>query len=444
MRKMQRIAALGLAGAMALSLAACGGSGDSTADTASTAESTASSTEATAESTGSGDEAVTLTWALWDKDSTSQWSALADTYTASHPNVKFDMVDLGSTDYMTQLATQLAGANGELDIVSIKDIPGYANLINLGVLEPLNSTLDIDTSKFNGVIEQLTAEDGNYYAVPFISSFWVVYYNKDIFDQAGIEYPTNDMTMEEWDAKIREVNEKTGVYGNIYHTWRSTVSLFGILDGKNTIIDGKYDFMKPTYDMVIAQQKDGICMDYGYLKTSSLHYSAAFENQQCAMVNMGSWFISTLEAYMKDAETKFNWGIVKYPHPAGAEAGSTLGTVTSLAINADSPKAEAAADFINWCVSEEGAQAIAKTGTFPACGSAATAEIIKSTEGFPEDSNSVDALTTSNVYLEMPYTQYASDIETILNAEHDAIMTMSETVDEGIQNMNDQVPAVLG
>ena len=92
-------------------------------------------------------------------------------------------------------------------------------------------------------------------------------------------------------------------------------------------------------------------MDYGYLKTSSLHYSAAFENQQCAMVNMGSWFISTLEAYMKDAETKFNWGIVKYPHPAGAEAGSTLGTVTSLAINADSPKAETAADFINWCVS---------------------------------------------------------------------------------------------
>ena len=31
-----------------------------------------------------------------------------------------------------------------------------------------------------------------------------------------------------------------------------------------------------------------------------------------------------------------------------------------------------------------------------------------------------------------------------MNAEHDAIMTMSETVDEGIQNMNDQVPAVLG
>ena len=326
-------------------------------------------------------------------------------------------------------------------------IPGYANLINLDYLKPLNEVLTRDTGDFNGTIEQLTTDDGNFYAVPFRSDFWVLYYNKDLFDKAGVEYPSNDLTMEDYDALARKMTSGSGdtkVYGCHYHTWRSAASLFSILDGKNTIIDGKYDFMKPTYDMVIAQQKDGICMDYGYLKTSSLHYSAAFENQQCAMVNMGSWFISTLEAYMKDAETKFNWGIVKYPHPAGAEAGSTLGTVTSLAINADSPKAEAAADFINWCVSEEGAQAIAKTGTFPACGSAATAEIIKSTEGFPEDSNSVDALTTSNVYLEMPYTQYASDIETILNAEHDAIMTMSETVDEGIQNMNDQVPAVLG
>lgn len=445
MRKMQRIAALGLAGAMALSLAACGGSGDSTA---STAESTASSTEATAESTGSGDEAVTLTWALWDKDSTSQWSALADTYTASHPNVKFDMVDLGSTDYMTQLATQLAGANGELDIVSIKDIPGYANLINLGVLEPLNTTLDVDASKFNGIIEQLTADDGNYYAVPFISSFWVVYYNKDIFDANNIEYPTNDMTMEQWDAKIREVSEKTGVYGNIYHTWRSTVSLFGILDGKNTIIDGNYDFLKPYYEMILKEQQDGVVPNYGEQKTSGLHYSGAFENGQAAMCNMGSWFLATMQKYNAEASANgvqpVNFGIVKYPHPDGAPAGSTLGTVTSLAINANSTKKEAAADFLNWCASEEAAEALAATGNFPAVSSDKTSEIIASTDGFPNDENSKEALKTTAVYLEMPLSDKASEIETILNTEHDAIMTESETVDEGIANMNEQVQAILG
>ena len=343
---------------------------------------------------------------------------------------------------------QLAGANGELDIVSIKDIPGYANLINLGVLEPLNTTLDVDASKFNGIIEQLTADDGNYYAVPFISSFWVVYYNKDIFDANNIEYPTNDMTMEQWDAKIREVSEKTGVYGNIYHTWRSTVSLFGILDGKNTIIDGNYDFLKPYYEQVLSEQADGVIPNYGEQKTSGLHYSGAFQNGQAAMCNMGSWFIATMQKYNEEPKGNgvepVNFGIVKYPHPDGAPAGSTLGTVTSLAINANSTKKEAAADFLNWCASEEAAEALAATGNFPAVSSDKTSEIIASTDGFPNDENSKEALKTTAVYLEMPLSDKASEIETILNTEHDAIMTESETVDEGIANMNEQVQALLG
>lgn len=448
MRKMQKIAALGLAGTMALSLAACGGSGDSTADTASTAESTASSTEATAESTGSGDEAVTLNWALWDKDSTAYWQALADGYMESHPNVTIEMTDLGSTDYMTQLATQLAGGNGELDVLSIKDIPGYSNLINLGMLEPLSGKLTTDESKFNGVLEQLTAQDGNYYAVPFRSDFWVVYYNKDIFDQAGIEYPTNDMTMADFDAKIREVNEKAGVYGNIYHTWRSTTTLFGILDGQHTIIDGNYDFLKPYYEQVLSEQADGVIPNYGEQKTSGLHYSGAFENGQAAMCNMGSWFIATLQKYNAEAASNgvqpVNFGIVKYPHPDGAPAGSTLGTVTSLAVNANSEKKEAALDFVNWCASEDGAKCVAAVGTFPAVASDETNKIISSTDGFPSDDASLEALNTTAIYLEMPLSDKASEIETILNTEHDAIMTESETVDEGIANMNEQVQALLG
>ena len=249
-------------------------------------------------------------------------------------------------------------------------------------------------------------------------------------------------------AKIREVSEKTGVYGNIYHTWRSTVSLFGILDGKNTIIDGNYDFLKPYYEMILKEQQDGVVPNYGEQKTSGLHYSGAFENGQAAMCNMGSWFLATMQKYNAEASANgvqpVNFGIVKYPHPDGAPAGSTLGTVTSLAINANSTKKEAAADFLNWCASEEAAEALAATGNFPAVSSDKTSEIIASTDGFPNDENSKEALKTTAVYLEMPLSDKASEIETILNTEHDAIMTESETVDEGIANMNEQVQAILG
>ena len=53
-------------------------------------------------------------------------------------------------------------------------------------------------------------------------------------------------------------------------------------------------------------------------------------------------------------------------------------------------------------------------------------------------------MKTTAVYLEMPLSDKASEIETILNTEHDAIMTESETIDEGIANMNEQVQALLG
>ena len=448
---MRKFLALSMASAMALSLAACGGAPSSSSaatDTAGTAST--SSAASTAEGASASGEAVTLNWAIWDKDTTAYWKAMADGYMAANPNVTIEMTDLGSTDYLTQLATQLAGGNGELDVLTIKDIPGYSNLINLGMLEPMNDKLTAETASFGGVLEQLTAEDGNFYAVPFRSDFWVVYYNKDLFDAAGVEYPTNDMTFTQYDELARKMTSGSGdskVYGNHYHTWRSDVTLFGILDGKNTIIDGNYDFLKPYYDTVLKEQADGICMDYGELKTSSLHYSAAFENNQAAMVNMGSWFISTMQKYNEEApsngQTPVNFGIVKYPHPDGVEAGTTLGTVTSLGVNVNSEHKEAAEDFINWCASDAGAEAIASTGTFPAVGSDKTTDILAATAGFPDDENSKAALSTTAVYLEMPLTDKASEIETVLNTEHDAIMTGAETVDEGIANMNEQVQSIL-
>ena len=438
---MKKLLALTMAGAMALSLAACGGS------TSSAAEDSAPADASTTTETAADGEQVTLNWAVWDLESTAYWKAMADGYMAANPNVTIEMTDLGSTDYMTQLATQLAGGNGELDILTIKDIPGYSNLINLEMLVPMNDILTRDTADFGGVIEQLTADDGNFYAVPFRSDFWVVFYNKDMFDAAGLEYPTNDMTMEQWDQLVRDVAAATGAYGNIYHTWRSTVTLFGILDGQNTIIDGSYDFLKPYYEMVIAEQQDAVVPDYGVQKTSNLHYSGAFQSGQAAMCNMGSWFIATMQEYNKTAADNgvepVNFGMVKYPHPDGVEAGTTLGTVTSLGINPYSENQEAAADFINWCVSDEGAAAIAATGTFPAVSNPDINAIIAGTEGFPDDEASVEALNTVAVYLEMPLSSKASEIESVLNEEHDAIMTYAKSVDDGIASMNERVGEIL-
>lgn len=163
------------------------------------------------------------------------------------------------------------------------------------------------------------------------------------------------------------------------------------------------------------------------------------------MMNMGSWFIPTQIEKVKSGESQAtNWGIVKYPHPEGVSAGTTLGTITSVAVNAASEKQAAALDFVKFVGGEAGAEIIAKTGTFPAIKSDAVLDELAKMDGFPTDENSKEALSTTQVYLEMPMHDKAADIEGVLNEAHDGIMTGAMTIDEGIQKMNDEVSALLG
>ena len=410
------------------------------------AEEPAAEAEATA-----ADAPVTLKWALWDKDATVYYQPLIDGYTAAHPNVTIEMVDLGSTDYQTVLGTQLSGSDADFDVVTIKDVPGLVTLANKGVLEPLDSLISqdgIDLSVYNGITDQVKVND-QLFELPFRRDIWVLYYNKDVFDKAGVDYPTNDMTWDEYDQLARKITDTTPgaeVYGAHYHTWRSTVQLMGVLDGKHTIVDGTYEFTKPYYDMVLAQQKDGVCMDYATLKTQGLHYSAAFYQGNIGMMNMGSWFIPTLIEKVKDGEAAAaaNWGIVKYPHAEGVEPGSTLATITALAIPTSAPNKDAAWDFVKFVSGAEGAEIMAGTGNTPAMSSDAINAKIAEMDGFPDDPASKEALTATNAYLEMPANEKSSEIETVLNEQHDNIMNEISSVDEAIAAMDDGVQAIIG
>ncbi|MCL2748304.1 MAG: extracellular solute-binding protein [Oscillospiraceae bacterium] len=358
-----------------------------------------------------------------------------------------EVVDLPSATFMTDMATQLSGGD-DYDVLTIKDIPGYANLIKQDRMEPL-SGYGIDTGAYGGVVEQISS-NGEFYALPFRQDFWVVFYNKDIFDAAGVAYPTNDMSMSQYDELARSLASGSGadkIYGAHYHGWRSASSLFSILDGKNTVVDGNYDFMKPTYEMVTKQQDDGIVMKLADIRASGLHYSAAFYSGQIAMVNMGSWFIPTLIAACAngDIETPEAWGIVKYPHPDGVAAGTTLGTITSLAVNKNSEarRKEVAIDFMQFVCGDKGAAVLASVGQFPALKNDTVIGFLSAMGGFPDDANSKEALNVTQAYLEMPMSDKSGDIETILNEEHDGIMLGEKSIDEAIAAMNERV-AELG
>jgi len=391
---------------------------------------------------------VTLKWAVWDYGVTPYYNSFIEAYQAKNPGVGFECIDLGSADYNTVLLTQLAGG-ADLDILTVKDIAGYSNMLRQNRLEPLNSFIrsaDINTSLYGGVIEQLTF-NGEVYALPFRGDFYIIYYNKDLFDAAGVPYPTNDMTLEQYDALARRVTHGTGankVYGTHYHVWPFMVWHFGLMGGR-TIADGAYNFLAPHYERVLKQQDDGIIMSYSMLRTSGTHYTGVFYNSQIAMMHMGTWFIaSQINALNRGEATSKNWGIVKYPHPQGVPAGTTLGSVTGIGANRNSRNKDVTLDFVKFVSGPEGAQIIAKSGNFPAIMSTEVINTIASTPGFPTDANSRQALNVYQNYFERPVNERMADIEIALGEIHGDIMTKTISVADGIRQMNERVARVLG
>ena len=390
------------------------------------------------------EEAQTLTIVTWDAETTPYLAAQKAAFEASHPGVTIEYIDVASQDYAVKTSTMLGGGDAS-DIYMVKEVTNLMDWQEAGYAEPLNSYIEgagYDMSGFAGM-ESNYAVDGEQYALPFRSDFWVLYYNKDLFDAAGVDYPTNDMTWEQY-ADLAKQMTTDDVYGTHYHTWLSAVVNWDVCDGVNTLIDGNYDDLAYFYELYQDLEDAGACMAYDELKAAGLHYSAAFENGNIAMMPMGYWFVSTLIGAIKDGTCDFNWGIVSVPHRDDVPAGSSFGNLTGAMINAKSENKDLAWEYISWLASEEGSLATASTGTRPAWISEAVANAMASADGFPTDDASKAALVPVYVGIEIPASEFSSEISTVLNEEHTLIMTREYSIEEGIAEMNERVAEILG
>ncbi len=387
--------------------------------------------------TAVAESAVTLKVACWDLSKTPYYGAIKAGYEAVNPGVTIEWVDLASQDYNIKASTMLSGGDAT-DVFCVKELSDLQNWAKEGFVVSLTDRIaaeSYDMTKYAGMDKcyvKLGTEDS--YALPFRADFWVLYYNKTLFDKAGVAYPTNDMTWDQYkDLALKLTGD--GVYGTHYHTWLSAVVNWAVCDGVNTLADGEYSDLKYFYQLNHDLEDAGACMTYDEIKAANLHYSGAFAQGNIAMMPMGYWFASTLIGYMKDGTADFDWGIVSAPHLEGVPAGSSFGSPTGLAINAKSANPDAAWKFIAWVCSEEGAKAIAATGTRPAYVSQDVAAVMAAADGFPADENSLAALLPTSIALEWPIGEGVNEIKTVVNEEHTLIMTRELSIDEGIAEM---------
>ncbi|MCC7127543.1 MAG: extracellular solute-binding protein, partial [Microbacteriaceae bacterium] len=158
------------------------------------------------------DAPVTITYTnfISNDGNEANLAKIVDAFEKANPNITVDVTTLPYSDYGTALQTDLA-AGTVSDVFDI-EYANYASYQANGVLAPLKVS---NPSAYRQSLLEAYSTDGTSYALPSSFSDVVLYYNKDLFDAAGVSYPTNDWTWaDEKAAALKITDQAAGIWGD--------------------------------------------------------------------------------------------------------------------------------------------------------------------------------------------------------------------------------------
>lgn len=244
--------------------------------------------------------------------------------------LEVEMVSWG--DYLNKHLTSIASQEGP-DIIqmgsSVPPVIAAANgLLDLTPYMEQLGGMDVYTD----VGKYYCSWDGKMVAIPWGGGGREIYYNKDIFDAAGVEYPENDWTVEDFENVTRTLSEYMGKPAfafmgtsndTTYYFWSQLVSEGGSVLNEDMT---KATFNSPEGVAVIQRIVD--MYQSGYIPSSFAESTVddilpSFINGEVALAyGSASWWQDIV------ANMNGNWGTVALPE---GKAGIPNGTVTMSA-----------------------------------------------------------------------------------------------------------------
>lgn len=381
----------------------------------------------------SEESANEITVSTWNYETTPEFKALFEAF-EKKTGIKVKAVDIASDDYDTKLTTMLSSGD-TTDVLTMKNLLSYSNYaLRDQLVDQTERIRELDTDAAEETYEMYDI-DGKTYALPYRTDFWVLYYNKKMFDDAGIEYPKN-LTWDEYEDLAKKLSKNDGqVYGAYQHIWRSTIQAIAAAQNEANLVEPDY------YDRALRMQKEGAQMDFGTAKSTKVTYQSQFEEQKAAMMYMGTWYMAGILANKEASKTEVEWGITAIPQKKKGESVTTFGSPTAFAVNKNSKKQKAAQEFIEFAASEEGAKVLAGVGVVPSYRTDEIDQLYFNLAGMPTDEISKKAFSPDEIKLEFPIDTYGPAIDKILQEEHDLVLVGDETPEKGTVNMEKRVAA---
>ncbi|MHA7218549.1 ABC transporter substrate-binding protein [Arthrobacter sp. MDT1-48-3] len=307
------------------------------------------------------DDVVTLDFFQFKPEAVANFSAIIDEFEAANPGIR--VVQNHVPDADTAIRTLLV-KDKTPDVLTLNGNGRYGDLAKACVFADLSDLPVVEQVRpaVRDIIRDLGSCGDEVNAVPFSSNASGILYNRDLFEQYGVEVPTT------WDelldaARTFEAAGVTPFYTTIKDAWTvgpAFVNLGGALQPEGffdrlraqgpDVQSGEVSFSK---DYPEAMEKLTALYAFGQDDAAGRDYNAgnaAFATGESAMYLQGSYAIPAIRAVDPDAN------IGSFPYPATNSPEDTVvvsGVDVGVSIGRDTDHPEEARRFVEFLMSPE-------------------------------------------------------------------------------------------
>ena len=394
---------------------------------------------------------------------------LVDKFNSEHPDIKVDAVFQGDYDSAINKLKQSIASKSTPNVMQVYDI-GTRFMIDSKAAVPVQKWIDkekFDTSSYEKNIMAYYTVDNQLYSMPFNTSTPILYYNKDMFKEAGLDPDKPPQTFEEVAADAQKLTKRDdsgkvtrpgmalAIYGWFFEQFlaEQNAQYANNGNGRDSMATG-VSFNSPQGEKVLdwwsGMVKDGSTVNMGRKTADTMK---AFVAGQTAMTIDSTGVLGDI---MDGVNGKFNVGTGYMPHPEGSQGGGVIiggASLWMLAGHSDEEE-KASWEFIKFMTAPD-QQAFwhIKTGYFPVTAAAYDNDDLKKYEAkYPQFKVAIDQLHNTPINRSTQggllgvFTQSRQEIETAIEqvlggqaSPADALQKAADTVNDAISRYNSSV-----
>ncbi len=306
---------------------------------------------------GTSAEPVALRYFMWDPSFEETEQMVVDKFVAANPDISVELETIGTPDYWTKLSA-LAAADDLPCVFSMSS--GFVDQwISDGLIADIQDYVDQDIDPeeyFTGTFDVVrNKESGRMHAFPFAFVETVLFYNRDAFDEAGVAYPEEGWTWDDFlDAAQKLTVDADGdgtadQYGFWLYGRYAQVEPWVYQNNGRLLNENKTRFEPDENAVEALAFLDSLIHEHQVApepkEMEGIRQQDVFGLGMAAMWVDGAWNIDNNREVIGD---EFNWAVAPLPRGPQAEADTAYGWPDSLSVASTCEHPDEAWEFIKF------------------------------------------------------------------------------------------------